>query len=274
VPSNKRAKELARAKHERQQARRATRQAKKRRVAFIGVGVGAALAVVLTVVLTQWDDSSENPSASGEPTAAATQSPPPPPVPTPSGVSCSEATATPQAKTFAKPGAEGLQPGATIAFNTSCGAITVALDVKAAPKTSNAIAFLAAQNWYNGNGCHRLTTEGLFVLQCGSPSLDGQGGPGFKIADENLPKDGPNDYPAGTVAMANSGPGTSGSQLFFVYKDTTLAASYSILGKIISGLDVVQYVAAHGVAAGSPSPSDGPPAQPIVIATTTLRKSG
>lgn len=268
MPSQKRAKELARAKFERQQARRAAAAARRRRIAAFAAVGGAVVVVVVLLVAVMWPDGQPSAAPQSTPTTGA---PTPGPVATPQGVSCTEATATPQSKTYKKPAAEGLKPGATIAFNTNCGVITVALAVKQAPQTTNAIAFLAANNWYNGNGCHRLTTEGIFVLQCGSPSLDGQGGPGFKIPDENLPKDGPNDYPAGTVAMANSGPGTSGSQVFFVYKDTTLPAGYSILGQIVSGLDVVQYVAARGLSSGQ---GDGPPAQTIVIQSTTLRKSG
>lgn len=264
MPSQKRAKELARAKYERQQARRTAAAARRRRIAAFGAIGGAVAVVVILLVVVMWP--------SGEPVAAPAASPSATGQSAPAGVNCAAATATPQTKTFKKPTAQGLKPGATVAFNTNCGTITVALAVTEAPQTTNAIAFLAANAWYNGNGCHRLTTDGIFVLQCGSPSLDGMGGPGFKIPDENLPKDGPNDYPAGTVAMANSGPNTSGSQLFFVYKDTTLPASYSILGTMTTGLDVVQYVAAQGLAAGQ-SGGDGKPAQTTVIESTTLRKS-
>lgn len=268
MPTQKRAKELARAKYERQQARRAATTARRRRIAAFGAIGGAVLVVVILLIAVMWP--------SGEPTASPESSPSATGQSAPAGVSCAQATPTRQPKTFKKPSAQNLKPGATIVFNTNCGTITVALAVKQAPQTTNAIAFLAANHWYNGNGCHRLTTEGIFVLQCGSPSLDGMGGPGFKVPDENLPKNGPNDYPAGTVAMANSGPGTSGSQLFFVYKDTTLPASYSILGTMASGLDVVQFVAAQGLAAGQTGqqPGDGKPAQTTVIQTTTLGKTG
>lgn len=100
------------------------------------------------------------------------------------------------------------------------------------------------------------------MLQCGDPSGSGTGGPGYQVPDENLPKEGGVTYPAGTVAMANAGPGTSGSQFFIVYQDTTLPSSYTIWGEVTEGLDVVQAVAAAGVAGGS---GDGPPAQPIGI---------
>lgn len=256
MPTSKRARELARAKHGRQMERRAERRAHRRVLTIVGVTLGGIVAVAIALALTIKEDR----SAQGGPTA----------MPTPSDVTCTDAQARPQSKTFASAGDEHLQEGASITFDTSCGPIKVALDVTQAPQTANAIAFLANRGWYDGNGCHRLTTAGIFVLQCGSPTLDGKGGPGFKIPDENLPADMPNNYPAGTVAMANSGPGTAGSQIFLVYQDTTLPSSYTILGNITSGLDVVEYVAAKGVKPGSPDARDGPPAQAIVIAATRV----
>ncbi|GAB4005436.1 hypothetical protein GCM10029992_53290 [Glycomyces albus] len=76
--------------------------------------------------------------------------------------------------------------------------------------------------------------------------MAGQGGPGYQYAEENLPVQGENNYPAGTIAMANAGPGTTGSQFFIVYDDTTLGPDYTILGQITSGLDIVEEVAAAG----------------------------
>ena len=110
------------------------------------------------------------------------------------------------------------------------------------------IAALANAGYYNKTLCHRLTTEGIFVLQCGDPTLSGGGSPtGWKgYADENLPKDGPANYPAGTVAMANSGPKTNGSQFFLVYKETYLPPKYTIWGKITKGLDLVQKIGEVG----------------------------
>jgi peptidyl-prolyl cis-trans isomerase B (cyclophilin B) len=142
------------------------------------------------------------------------------------------------------------------------------MDAKAAPKTTQSMAFLAAQGYYTDSDCFRLTTQGIFVLQCGSPSNDGQGGPGYQLADENLPTSVDNNYPAGTVAMANAGAGTGGSQFFIVYKDTTLGPNYSIWGKVVSGLDVVSRVAAAGEKTGS---GDGAPNQAIVITKASTR---
>ncbi len=109
------------------------------------------------------------------------------------------------------------------------------------------------------------------MLQCGDPQGNGSGGPGYKLPDENLPEAGANNYPAGTVAMANSGKNTAGSQFFLVYEDSTLGADYTILGTMTSGLEIVQEVAAQGTANGEP---DGAPAQPVQILTTDTTESG
>jgi peptidyl-prolyl cis-trans isomerase B (cyclophilin B) len=135
----------------------------------------------------------------------------------------------------------------TLTFTTNCGDIVISLNPKA-PQTITNMAALANANYFNKSLCHRLTTQGLFVLQCGDPTLSGGGSPtGWKgYADENLPKAGANNYPAGTVAMANSGPGTNGSQFFLVYADTQLGPDYTIWGTITKGLDIVKKVGAVG----------------------------
>jgi peptidyl-prolyl cis-trans isomerase B (cyclophilin B) len=151
-------------------------------------------------------------------------------------------------------------------LTTNQGDITIALDPQA-PITDSSMAYLAGKGYFNGTNCHRLTTQGLFVLQCGDPKGTGKGGPGYQIPDENLPAAVANNYPAGTVAMANSGPNTNGSQFFIVYKDTTLSPDYTVWGKVTSGMDVVDKVAAAGVQGGA---MDGPPALPITIETATV----
>ena len=108
------------------------------------------------------------------------------------------------------------------------------------------------------------------MLQCGDPAGNGTGGPGYSIPDENLPAEGEANYPAGTVAMANAGPGTGGSQFFIVYEDTTLPSGYTIWGTVAKGLDVVKGIAAAGVEGGG---TDGPPAQRVVIEKATLTTS-
>ena len=147
-------------------------------------------------------------------------------------------------------------------FITNCGNIVIDTVGEKAPSTLTSIAALAQGGYYDDSLCHRLTTQGLFVLQCGDPTATGSGGPQFTFPDENFPVNELNNYPAGTVAMANSGPNTNGSQFFLVYEDTTLAPSYTIWGTITSGLDIVKAVAKAGAVGGAP---DGKPAKTIAI---------
>ena len=145
---------------------------------------------------------------------------------------------------------------------TNCGNIVISLVGAKAPFTMTSITALAKGGYYDNSLCHRLTTQGLFVLQCGDPTATGSGGPEFTYPDENLPANKKNNYPAGTVAMANSGPNTNGSQFFLVYANTTLAPSYTIWGTITSGLDIVKAIAKAGAVGGAP---DGKPAKTIAI---------
>jgi peptidyl-prolyl cis-trans isomerase B (cyclophilin B) len=282
MSSQKRERELARAKFERQQERRAQRAAKARRSQRIAAGIVVAAIVVAGVgwvafTTNSSDDSlvaseeiptelSElDPSATEPSEADSTAVDPAPSEPllencTPPG--------TPRANDIEFP--EGPTPisgeATSITFSTNCGDIVIELD-PAAPQTIESEVFLAESGFYNNTSCHRLTTEGIFVLQCGDPAGNGSGGPGYTIADENLPTEGEANYPAGTVAMANAGPGTSGSQFFIVYQDTTLPAGYSIWGQVVSGLDIVRQVASAGVAGGL---TDGTPAQPVFINSATV----
>ena len=135
----------------------------------------------------------------------------------------------------------------TLTFTTNCGDIVITLNPKA-PQTITNISALANAGYFDKSLCHRLTTQGLFVLQCGDPTLTGAGSPtGWKgYADENLPKAGAKNYPAGTVAMANSGANTNGSQFFLVYADTQLGPNYTIWGKVTKGLDLLKKIGAVG----------------------------
>lgn len=155
----------------------------------------------------------------------------------------------------------------TFTFDTNCGTIVVTTVGAKAPITVTQLATLARGGFFNNTLCHRLTTQGLYVLQCGDPTATGSGGPNFTFRDENLPAEGLNNYPAGTVAMANSGPGTNGSQFFLVFADTTLGANYTIWGTITQGLDIVKAIAKAGVKGGG---ADGAPNQPISINRVTV----
>ncbi|MFD3743521.1 peptidylprolyl isomerase [Nocardia sp. NPDC058633] len=151
----------------------------------------------------------------------------------------------------------------TATLETTCGTITIALDVAAAPRTVNSFAFLAGEGYFDHTRCHRLTTQGIFVLQCGDPTATGMGGPGYKFGDENLAGA---VYPAGTVAMANAGPGTNGSQFFLVYRDTRLPPNYTPFGTITEGMDALANVANAGVAGGG---ADGAPVADVVFNAVT-----
>jgi peptidyl-prolyl cis-trans isomerase B (cyclophilin B) len=130
-----------------------------------------------------------------------------------------------------------------VVFHTTQGDITVRALTSAAPCTTYSFRFLIEHGFYNGTHCHRLTTQRIYVLQCGDPTGTGSGAPGYSFNDENLAGA---TYPAGTVAMANAGPNTNGSQFFFTWKDTTLRPNYTPFGVVISGLDVLQRIAAAG----------------------------
>ena len=150
-------------------------------------------------------------------------------------------------------------------LETSAGAIGMTLDADRTPCTVGSFVSLAEQGYFDGTQCHRLTTEGIFVLQCGDPTGTGRGGPGYSYADE---LDGSETYPAGTVAMANAGPDTNGSQFFLVYADSPLPPSYTVLGSMDdAGLAVVAEIGAAGVAGGG---QDGAPAEDVTIAAVDL----
>ena len=155
----------------------------------------------------------------------------------------------------------------TSTLTTSVGDVTLSLDGAAAPQAVANFVALADSGYFDGTSCHRLTTSGIFVLQCGDPTGTGTGDPGYGFGPiENAPAD--DVYPAGTVAMARQGgDGESmGSQFFLVYEDSTIpsdaAGGYTVFGTITSGLDVVQAVADAGTADGA---GDGSPATPVTI---------
>ena len=143
---------------------------------------------------------------------------------------------------------------------TSMGPVDATLDAESAPCTVNSFLSLATQGYFDDSPCHRLTTAGIYVLQCGDPTGVGGGGPGYRFADE---LSGDETYPAGTLAMANGGPDSNGSQFFMVYDDTPLPPDYTVFGTIDdAGLDALRDVAKEGTATGTP---DGPPKEPVQI---------
>ncbi|MFJ1705215.1 peptidylprolyl isomerase [Kitasatospora sp. NPDC088346] len=262
--NEQRRRQLAREKYERQATRRAeAHKHRKQRNAI----VGAALAVVVVAAGGAWAggvfDSSDkgknnSPQAAPDKTAPAAQvkgcNPP--------------AAGTPNGKQWQTEPAMSVDTKAayTATLDTSCGPVTVSLDAAKAPHTVNSFAFLAGEQYFDHVKCHRLTTEGIYVLQCGDPTGTGSGGPGYKFPDENLTGA---TYPAGTLAMANAGPGTNGSQFFLVYKDTQLPPNYTPFGKITGGLDVLQNIAGGGVQGGG---GDGAPVADVVLNKVAVAK--
>jgi peptidyl-prolyl cis-trans isomerase B (cyclophilin B) len=152
----------------------------------------------------------------------------------------------------------------TATLTTNCGDITVELYGDKAPQTVASFRQLARTDYWRNSPCHRLTTSGIHVLQCGDPTGTGQGNPGYGYGIENAPDDG--TYPRGTLAMARTNdPDSNGGQFFVVYEDSQLpteGGGYSIFGKVTGGMDIVDRIAAAGVAGGG---TDGAPEAPISI---------
>ncbi|MGN6243440.1 MAG: peptidylprolyl isomerase [Motilibacteraceae bacterium] len=265
MASKDRERELARAKFERQQARRAERARRRRRnniVAAVAGVVVVALVGVVVYALNRGSDTTTTPAAAGSPS--------------PSAASCTFTAGGTPAKggsALGRPadGPAGNEPGYTATLDTNVGTIAFTALTDKAPCATRSFAYLAGKNYFDGTPCHRLTTSGIYVLQCGDPSGTGSGGPGYSFGDENLPTASGSTavYKAGTVAMANSGPSTNGSQFFLVYKDSPLPPDYTVFGTITQGLDVVTKVAAAGVAGGG---GDGAPQDKVTIKTVSISK--
>lgn len=272
VTQEQRKRQLAREKFLRQQQRRtsARRKARMRNsviASVLGVIVIGSVALYTTGVMKGNDDKS-NASAAVTPSASATSKAPDP---------CEKAAAGKiKTETWKKEPAVTIDKSAkyTMKLATTCGDIDIALKTSAAPHTVNSFNFLASKGFFDHTKCHRLTTSGIYVLQCGDPTGAGSGGPGYTIPDENL-KDASlkgGTYPAGTVAMANTGQKhTGGSQFFLVYKASTLPASYTPFGTIsASGMKVLNKIAAAGESTGA---GDGAPNATVVINKATVTKS-
>lgn len=153
-----------------------------------------------------------------------------------------------------------------VTITTSAGEINAVLDGSATPCTVNNFVSLAEQSYFEDTDCHRLTTEGIYVLQCGDPTATGTGGPGYTIPDE---LSGSETYPAGTVAMAKTVmPDSGGSQFFLVYDDTELSPDYTVFGQMDeASVEVLREIAAEGTSDGGP---DGAPATPVTITGVTV----
>ncbi|MFH8474417.1 peptidylprolyl isomerase [Streptomyces sp. NPDC018000] len=259
VSSDQRRRQLAREKFERQQQRREEARRRTRRLTIVIASVVAVAAIVGVGSYLALDDDGKKDKSD----AAASSSASP---------SASEKSVPEPAMKIDK------KSKYTMSLKTSQGDIAFTMDAAKTPHTTNSFKSLADKGFFDGTKCHRLTTQGIFVLQCGDPKGDGTGGPGYTIPDENLTalgkagKDGTVTYPAGTVAMANTGqPHSGGSQFFLVYKDSKLPPTYTPFGTMDdASLKAVKDVGAEGVAGGAP---DGAPKKAVDISKAAVDKS-
>jgi peptidyl-prolyl cis-trans isomerase B (cyclophilin B) len=268
----------ARARLEKEMAERAQAARKRRQRRAI---IGSALAVVVIAGGAIWvitalrDDKKPANSAAGPPAGT---------------VAC---TGTPEtAPADGSPGAKVVDVGTpppnapntgkdTLTIDSTLGPIVATVDKSKTPCTAAAFEYLASKKFWDGTKCHRMTTQGIKVLQCGDPTAkgkgyrqtDGTGGPSFRYAEENLPANaagGTASYPVGAIAMAKTQqPGSTGSQFFIVYGETQLPPEYTLLATISKGMDVVNTVAKAGVD-NSNGPGDGHPKKEIGIKSLTM----
>lgn len=271
MPTNKQRREAAQRRLQRQLERREQLARKRRRnllvlAAAVAVLVVVGAAVLITGVVGGDDDTtaSADPTVSADPTDGAT------PVVDGSDGTCDftpDTSGSPNVTDVGTPPAEVTASGTTqLTMTTSAGPIGLTLDQAAAPCAAASFRYLTEQGFFDGTPCHRLTnSETLRVLQCGDPSGTGTGGPSYQFPTQVT---GSETYPRGTLAMANSGQGTDGSQFFLVYGDSTLQPDYTVVGTIDeTGLATLDAIAAAGIAGGAP---DGAPAQPVTIESMTI----
>lgn len=153
----------------------------------------------------------------------------------------------------------------TAKLKTTAGEIDIELNSKDTPITANNFVSLAKNNFYNGTIFHRVIKG--FMIQGGDPKGDGTGGPGYSFADEPIK----GEYTRGTVAMANSGPDTNGSQFFIMQKDNALQKNYVIFGHVIKGMDTVDKIANAAVETNS-SGEDSQPVKPVTVESVTIEE--
>jgi peptidyl-prolyl cis-trans isomerase B (cyclophilin B) len=273
VTGKDRQRELERARYERVQARLAEQQAAARKrnkiVAFASVAAIVVVGVGVPLAIHASDSGKKSNAAATTPSSA----------PSASDTASPSADPSSSAETvgYQKTGQASKDVGVptynaadaakpyTATLHLSQGDVTFTALTDKAPYTTYSFEYLAGKKYFDATKCHRLTTSSIYVLQCGDPTGTGSGGPGYQFQDENLTGA---TYPAGTIAMANAGPGTNGSQFFIVYQDTQLPPSYTPWGKITSGLDVVQGIAKDGVADGS---GDGAPKDTVTIKSVDIK---
>lgn len=171
------------------------------------------------------------------------------------------------AKQYSQPPAMTIDPGKRYAatIRTTKGDIRIELFAQEAPKTVNNFVFLAREGFYNGVKFHRIFKG--FMIQTGDPKGDGTGGPGYTFEDEPVTR----DYIPGTVAMANAGPNTNGSQFFIMHERMDLPKAYTIFGLATDSMDVVDAIADTPVTAG-PGGEMSRPLESVLIETITIEE--
>jgi peptidyl-prolyl cis-trans isomerase B (cyclophilin B) len=295
--SRERERRRARDRFEQQRAARLERQRRNRKRAGIAIVVLCVLGLVAGVTTALVSSggtatAAKKPAAktSASATASATATASPAAVTEPA-THCSYTSAS--AGTVVKSSLPTASPDYkatyTATINTNLGPIKIDLANSKATCTVNSFVHLASDNFWNNTQCHRMSnSDGLYMLQCGDPTAKaseklscssttlGTGGPGYEFASENLPtagSAGSATYAAGTVAMANSGGATNGSQFFLVFKNTTLGPDYTPFGTITSGLDILQNVAKAGTSCTYSGAGGGVPKDKVVIDSVSIKKT-
>lgn len=282
MATNQQRREAAKRKLERQLARRAER-ARRRRIVGVGVTVGAVVLVtgLIVVLATRGGDSAadetdlaSDPSASAEDVHIPTErvEPATRPEPLPKSVSCEYPESGEAAKEVSVPDGEDVPAEGTVkvTLHSNVGDIGLELDRALAPCTANSFVHLAEEGFYTDTSCHRIGTRGLQMLQCGDPTGEGNGGPGYTLPDETFEG---LTYGRGILAMANTGsPDTGGSQFFMVYGEAPLPPDYTVFGTIDDeGLEVIDEIARAGHDGRfEPSPGGGKPNTEVTFTDVTV----
>ena len=258
----------------RQAAAAAARKRQQNRTRAIAGGFLALVLIAGVAVLVNPSDDEQEVSSDAGPTTTAVKRPVTLP-PLAAGESVKGDTPCPPAAgaparttTFEKapPTCVDLAKAYTAEMQTTKGSMVIALDVKNAPKTVNNFVVLARYKYFDGIAFHRIVPG--FVIQGGDPMQTGTGGPGYKFEDE-LPKAG--SYKLGSLAMANSGANTNGSQFFIITGDTgtSLPPQYSLFGQVTQGLDVVKAIEETGIT----GTQDGKPSEVVKILSVTIKET-
>ncbi|MGY1814163.1 peptidylprolyl isomerase [Blastococcus sp. SYSU D00820] len=277
MPTNKQRRQAAQRHLQRQLERRAELSRKRRRNLLVVVTVAAVVLVAGAVWLLTGVGGDEDTSTASDPTgtssAPAAEGPQQPTVNPDGTVACDYAPDGSGVDVGLPPTPEATpaQGTSTLLMSTTQGDLTLTLDRAKAPCAAASMAYLASVQFFDGSPCHREVNQPTFgVLQCGDPTGTGTGGPGYRFYEE-IPEG--TTYPAGTIAMANSGaPGSTGSQFFLCFVDTELPPSYTPVGTVdAAGLQVLQTIAAAGNDGSfEPSPGGGAPNLPVTINSMTV----